>query len=310
MRRAVPVLMALLMTLTSLQAEAKRMGGGKSMGRQSSNVTQSTATPNANPAAPTAAPNAAGTQQAARPNGAAPAAAAAQQTRRPWAGMLGGLAAGLGLAWLANSLGLGEGFANIMLIALLAFAAIFLFRMLAARKNAGTVQQQPAYSGAAGAAPQNTQFQAAQPTGGSILGADLASGGASALAGSQNWGIPAGFDAEGFVTAAKRNFITLQDAWDRGDLTSLRAMLTDEMLMNMREQLAQRQNHHATAVQQLDAKLMGIEETPSDYLASVEFTGMISENGDGQFEPFREVWNMSKTKAGQTGWLVAGIQSV
>ena len=55
---------------------------------------------------------------------------------------------------------------------------------------------------------------------------------------------------------------------------------------------------------------MGIEETPSDYLASVEFTGMISENGDGQFEPFREVWNMSKTKAGQTGWLVAGIQSV
>ena len=35
------------------------------------------------------------------------------------------------------------------------------------------------------------------------------------LAGSQTWGVPAGFDTEGFLAAAKRNFVTLQDAWDR-----------------------------------------------------------------------------------------------
>jgi hypothetical protein len=33
--------------------------------------------------------------------------------KRPWGAMLGGLAAGLGLAWLAHSLGLGAGFGNI-----------------------------------------------------------------------------------------------------------------------------------------------------------------------------------------------------
>jgi hypothetical protein len=43
-------------------------------------------------------------------------------------------------------------------------------------------------------------------TGGSMIG--------SGLAGSQNWGVPADFDAEGFL-AAKRNFVTLQAAWDR-----------------------------------------------------------------------------------------------
>ena len=40
----------------------------------------------------------------------------------------------------------------------------------------------------------------------------------SALAGSQAWGIPDGFDTQGFLGAAKRNFVTLQDAWDRADI--------------------------------------------------------------------------------------------
>ncbi len=49
----------------------------------------------------------------------------------------------------------------------------------------------------------------------------------SALGGSQSWGIPAGFDADGFLAAAKRNFVTLQDAWDRADIGTLRSMMTD-----------------------------------------------------------------------------------
>ena len=48
----------------------------------------------------------------------------------------------------------------------------------------------------------------------------------SGLGGSQNWGVPAGFDAEGFVAAARRNFLTLQDAWDRSDIATLRSMIT------------------------------------------------------------------------------------
>ncbi len=81
-----------------------RMGGGKSIGKQSSNVTQrDAATPPAAPAAPSAecGQTAAAAKPAAAPNTAAAA------PKKPWGAMLGGLAAGLGLAWLANSLGLG-----------------------------------------------------------------------------------------------------------------------------------------------------------------------------------------------------------
>ena len=92
------MLTAVLM-LGSMDAEARRMGGGKSMGRQSGNVTQREAarTP---PAAPNQAGQSANAQQQARQP--ANAGAQAQQPRRPWGAMLGGLAAGLGLAWLAR----------------------------------------------------------------------------------------------------------------------------------------------------------------------------------------------------------------
>jgi predicted lipid-binding transport protein (Tim44 family) len=137
----------------------------------------------------------------------------------------------------------------------------------------------------------------------------------SALTGSQNWGVPAGFDAEGFVAAAKRNFVTLQDAWDRADIPSLRAMMTDEMLREIKSQLGERENQlggqpNKTEVVMLEAQLLGIEDLGSDYMASVEFSGMIREEPSAGPSPFREVWNMTKPKSGNSGWLVAGVQAL
>ena len=137
----------------------------------------------------------------------------------------------------------------------------------------------------------------------------------SALTGSQSWGIPAGFDVDGFLHAAKANFVTLQAAWDQSDITSMRAMMTDEMLGEIRAQLADREAHtggpaNQTDVVMIDAKLLGIEDIGSDYMASVEFSGMIREEPSAGASPFREVWNMTKPKSGASGWLVAGVQAL
>ena len=103
--RFLSIAMVLLIGFSSLSAEAaRRMGSGKSMGQQSNNVSQTQGTKpaqNATPASP-----------------ASPAAAAPQ--RSPWGAMLGGLAVGLGLAWLASSLGLGEAFGQIIMFGLIA----------------------------------------------------------------------------------------------------------------------------------------------------------------------------------------------
>jgi predicted lipid-binding transport protein (Tim44 family) len=146
-----------------------------------------------------------------------------------------------------------------------------------------------------------------QPQGGSMIG--------SALLGSQTWGVPAGFDTEGFLKSAKANFVTLQAAWDRSDIPALRAMMTDDMLKEIRSQLAERETHtgsgpNHTDVVMIEARLLGIEELPDEYMASVEFSGMIREEASAGPSPFREVWNMTKAKSGPSGWLVAGVQAL
>ena len=306
------------MVLSSTDALAKRMGGGKSFGKQSNQVTQRDATPPANnaaPASPAAQPGAVN-----RPANAAPAS-------RPWGAMLGGLAAGLGLAWLASSLGFGEGFGQVLMLLLAGVAIWLVVRMVmrSRQSNSGGM----AYQGATAAqAPRNynsnnvgndasarpwesnqTPFSAAPASapGGSMIG--------SALGGQQTWGVPAGFDVDGFIAASKTNFMTLQAAWDRGDISSLRSMMTDEMLAEIKTQLADREQASAgqpnvTEILALDARLLGIEELDDMYMASVEYNGLSREDAASSPSPFREVWNITRPKNGPGGWLVAGVQAL
>jgi predicted lipid-binding transport protein (Tim44 family) len=324
------IVLVMLLAFSSMDADAaRRLGGGGSFGRQSGNVTQRQATP---PAAPGNAQNA---NNAAKPT-PAPATPAAAPARRPWGAMLGGLAAGLGLAWLASSLGLGAAFGNILMIALLALVVMMVIGYVMRRRAGGQPQASSPYAfqgAGAGAESARTAPQyspdkvgndaSARPWERNSMAFDSAKAGTagtgvqigSALTGSQNWGIPPGFDTDGFITAAKRNFVTLQDAWDRSDLASLRSMMTDEMLGEIRSQLAQREGGTTgqptrTEVVMLDAQLLGIEDLGDEYMASVEFSGMIREEPSAGPSPFREVWNMTKPKSGNIGWLVAGVQAL
>ena len=333
MMKLLPALFVAVLMALHPDAEAKRMGGGKSFGQQSSNVTQRNATPPTSPTAPTQ--NAA--TAPAKPG--APAAAPAAAPKKPWGAMLGGLAAGLGLAWLAHSLGMGEGFAQFLMIALLAVAAFAVFKMvMRSRKGAAIAQGGAPFAFQGAGAGAGTPAEASMPRsyspdkvgndasarpwerssmafdaarqpagGGTVIG--------SALAGAQNWGVPEGFDVAGFTEAAKRNFITLQAAWDRSDVATLRSMMTDTMLSEIRAQLAERETHggeqpNQTDVVMIEAQLLGIEDLGDAYMASVEFSGMIREEPSAGPSPFREVWNMSKPKSGTSGWLVAGVQAL
>lgn len=335
------VVLVAMLAFAHADADARRLGGGKSTGQQSSNVTQrESATPPATPGAPAQS----ATNAAAKPGAAGAAAPAAAAAKKPWGAMLGGLAAGLGLAWLAHSLGLGAGFGNILMIALLALAAFAIFKMVMRARSGGGSNGGAAAGGApfafqgAGAAtpaaaqvppqysPNNVGNDAsARPWERSSMAFDAsraAQGGVgtgvvigSGLSGSQNWGIPEGFDTEGFLSAAKRNFVTLQAAWDRSDINTLRSMMTDSMLGEIRTQLTEREDHRGvqpnhTDVVMIEAQLLGIEDLGDGYMASVEFSGMIREEPSAGPSPFREVWNMTKPKAGSSGWLVAGVQAL
>ena len=257
-------------------AEAKRLGGGRSVGMQRQAVP---------------------TQQAARPaqQQAAPTGTQAAAPRNSWLGPIAGLAAGIGLAALFSHLGLGEGMANIAMIVLLAMAALFVFRLLS-RRNAN------------GPATQSMRYAGGPDQGGPVsMPAHLPSSSASGAPAA----IPADFDAESFLRIAKLNFIRLQAANDVKNLEDIREFTTPEIFAEIKLQMEERgPGTQQTDVVQLNAELVEAVTEGKQHVASVRFSGLIREEADAPAAPFDELWILTKPIAGDRGWVIAGIQQV
>ena len=261
-------------------AEAKRVGGGKSTGMQRSVTPQQPAAPAQNavpakPAQPTAAPQPSGMSR--------------------WLGPLAGLAAGIGLAALFSHLGMGEGFASFVMMLLIGLAIFFVIRLLFRRRAPESRSLQ--YAGV-GQAPAPMQFEA-PPAG---------SGGAAPVSGGS---IPAGFDVDGFLRQAKLNFVRLQAANDQKNIEDIRNFTTPEMFAEIKLEMQERGDApQQTDVVALNAELLDVAEEGRQYVASMRFHGTIREVEGAAPEAFDEVWHLAKPVDGSRGWAVAGIQQV
>lgn len=305
----------------SFDAEARRAGGGASVGRQSSNVTtqrQATTPPAAtnNTAGATAAPAAAGAATA----GAAGAAAKSGASR--WLGPIAGIAAGLGIAALLSSMGLSGAFleflSSALLIAAVVFAVMFIIRRL---RGAGPrTATQGAFGGANNASGQQQQpmwRESLKP--GTAAPAAAAAPVAAApveppavlpkAGDDNNWFVPGDFDTPNFLKQAKEQFVRIQAVWDSGSTDGLREFLTDDLITELKPQLAERgAAPNKTEVVLLNAEMLGIETVSDGHLASVRFSGMLREAPGAEAFRFEEVWNLFKPANG--GWLLAGIQQI
>src|SRR6266850_1158005 len=120
--------------------------------------------------------------------------------------------------------------------------------------------------------------------------------------------VPAGFDAAGFLRAAKMNFIKLQVANDSGRLDDIREFTTREMYDELRTD--SQGAHQQTDVVALNADLLELATERDQHWASVRFSGMVRETPGTEPVGFEEVWNLVKPADGSSGWLLAGIQQM
>ncbi len=270
MRRILIGLSAVLaMTLAMGEAEAARLGGGRSLGMQRSTVTRSAPAParQAQPAGQQTAP----AQPAAAPQ---PAGGLGK-----WGPLLGGLAIG----GLLGALFGGSGFGGVLLLGLAALAGFMVVGALS-RRGAGQVQ----YAGLQESVPVGTQAAPAEP--------------ATAK-------VPTGFDTAAFLRGAKRNFVQLQLANDAGNLEALREFTTEEMYEALAKDVRDRgAGAQQTDVTGLEAELLELASEPERHIASVRFTGLARERAGAEAASFEEVWNLVKPADGSSGWLLAGIQ--
>jgi predicted lipid-binding transport protein (Tim44 family) len=249
-------------------AEAARVGGGRSAGRQSSGATSQ-------PAAP--AQKAAPAQQQAAP------AAPQKSGMSRWLGPLAGLAAGFGLAALLSSMGLGGALANflsgLVMVMLLLGAGYFIYRLLTRNKTAAQSPLQ--YAGAGNSAPR-IEPQVATPQ-------------------------PAPFTAAEFERQALLNFQRVQAANDAGDAATLRDFLTPELYRELEAEMKSAWGTpQKTEAVDVKAQVLDVVTEGSLYVVSVSFTGQVRENGT--LNNLNEIWHLEKPVDGRSGWRVAGIQ--
>lgn len=258
--------------LAAHDAEAKRLGGGKSFGMQRSA-----------PARQDAAPAPQRSQQAGVPAQAAP-------QKRSWMGPIAGLAAGLGLAALASHFGMGEEMANFLMLALLAMAGFMLLRWIM-RRNAPPAPAMQ-YAGMPQHHDTQAHFEAAPRAGGVA----------------QAHRFPAGFDPAAFAREAKLNFIRLQAAFDAGNQDDLRTFTTPEVFAELAMQIAERgATSEPTDVLAVEAEVLEAVEEDHRLVASVRFSGQVRE-GSAEPAAFEETWHLVKPASGAGGWVIAGIQ--
>jgi len=306
------ILLTVLMVLSTLamsvnDADAKRLGGGGSIGRQSQNISRQQA-----PAQQ--APNQANQASQARPvNAASPSAAPA----RPWKGILGGALLGLGLGALLSHFGFGGAaagmIAGLLMLVFGIMILMFVFRAFRRKPEADPYQSIYAAASTPSVREMNSYSDVSvNSTSGTMIGAGTLIGaetGSNGTATSATWQIPADFDVQGFERHAQTYFIRLQAAWDKADIVDIREFTTPAMYAEIKLQIQERgSSANVTDVLSVNAKLMGIETIDADYLASVRFTGTIKEAPGAVTESFNEVWNLVKPVSGQGGWLLAGIQ--
>lgn len=313
-------LVTLMLAITALSmmtdALARPMGGGRSFGRQSQSVRQM---PRPAPApSPYQAPQQSPQYRPATP----PAAQQPLPQKRPsmWKNVLGGALLGLGLGALFSHFGIGGAMASalssILMIGLLVLAVVFIVRMFR-RKDTPANAPFQGYSQnpvPASSTPEIGSWQqpnAFQGNGTPEIGSGLNQGYAAAPpVAHQPWGVPADFDTHGFLREAKAMFIRLQAAWDKGDVQDLREFASPEVFAELKTQILERNANDFTDVVSIDAQLLGIETGERDYLASVQFNGMIRTAPGAAPEPFTEVWNLAKPLSGTGGWVLAGIQQM
>lgn len=281
MQRFLSIALALCVGLTlSLDANAKRFGGGKSAGSAPIHQTRQ-ATPNTPAAAPTAP-------------GRAPAAASGASR---WLGPLAGLAAG----GLLASMFMGDGFEGfqIMDFLIIALIAFLVFRFIAARRR----QQQP-HMAMPGNAPMQREVhgQAAQPN---IFGGSAA----PAAAPSPVINAPAWFNEQNFLAAARNHFQSLQQHWDANEMDKIAEFVTPQMLEFLKRERAELgDGFQSTYIDNLDVQLDGVDERDDRTDATLTFRGVSKNSRFDQGEQFSESWHMVRAKGENQPWLVAGIR--
>lgn len=178
------------------------------------------------------------------------------------------------------------------------------------RRKAGAARPAMAAPQAAGM-PQNmggyqepARFDSIPKIGSGLSGAQAGFGGGAISEAPAR--LPDGTETPHFLRQAKATFLHLQNLNSTESLEEVRKYMTPDLFNALREDIAA--NTEVADFPQLDCQLSEASMEGGRYIASVRFSGTVSEAVGASAEPFSEYWHYIKDDSTNGKWLVAGIQ--
>lgn len=112
-----------------------------------------------------------------------------------------------------------------------------------------------------------------------------------------------GFEDRMLEHQARRQFMRIRLAWNRGDMREIRRLVTREMFVALRSGLAGWPPY--ADIQRMDVRLLRQYEG----MISVQFAGVVHDRQSGMDAKVCEVWHVRRAWRGQH-WLLAGILQI
>ncbi|RQW25868.1 Tim44 domain-containing protein [Rhodobacteraceae bacterium CH30] len=278
-------------------AEAAKLGKSKSFGMKRSAPTQNYQQPARTPVQPMAP-----AQQPRKGPGVGTAIAAGAAGAA--AGyMLGSAMSGGEASGGANeAAGSGMPWGTLAMLGLLFAGGMMLFRRRMANQ-ATPAMRAPQMAGMpmSAPAPQNARFDSIPS-----IGSGLQGGAAGAMAGSYGQQrLPDGTEVPAFLRQAKATFLHLQSLNSPDNVDEISKYMTPDLFAAMREDILS--NSGMADFPQLECSVLDAVTEGGRYIASVRFSGTVSEDVNAATVPFAETWHYVKD-SGSPRWLLAGIQ--
>ena len=220
-------------------------------------------------------------------------------------GMLGGLAAG----GLLGALFFGGAFENInffdiLLLGGLAFGVMALMKsMRRGSTTSAAYRQQASAAGSSGYSPPVPP--SSQPNRGFEI-PEIGSG----LKGEPLSVKPDWFDEHAFMAEAANHFVTLQKAWDSGDMELIREYSTPEFFEFISRERAALPAQQETRILNLQPQLLDLLQDGDKVVAAILFRGEEQDSG-GEPEAFADIWHVEHpANDPHADWLLAGIRKL
>lgn len=120
--------------------------------------------------------------------------------------------------------------------------------------------------------------------------------------------MPDGVETMYFLRQVKGTFLHVQSMNNKENISEIAKYMTNDLYAELKDVISN--NQYVADFTKLDCELVDAVMENNQLIASVKFSGLVSDEPNKAPEAFSEIWHFVKSDLNSNKWLISGIQQV